>query len=119
MSDTAKELRAKVDAIANDNTTSDVSKFINAWRLVDNAARRIEQLERGIEKANTEAVPSTEGGWFALADLDKYGEFVDGKSPRETLMQLIEELGNETAIQVHDENETLQNAKTQRRREDS
>ena len=89
MSDTAKELRQRIDEAFERGDRSPIMRA----EMLDRCLARIEQLERGIEKANVDAAPDGDGGWFSIHDLDKYGEFVAGKTPSASLKQLIEELG--------------------------
>ena len=78
MSDTAKELRDELrDAWSPDDVVE----------IVDRALARIEQLERGIERANT-----------GIEWCDDHGKWVDicNRKQYESLLQLIEELGAES-----------------------
>lgn len=97
MSDTAKELRDKLDAALNDKSTSEVRKLVFATRIAWTALARIEQLERGIERANEracETLSEDHPGWFDVQGLTAPQD--DKKrTVYPSLMQLIEELGSE------------------------
>lgn len=106
MSDTAKELttqfrkdvydellasllrreasRYSLEHIA-ENVTHEIMK--HAGQIT----RRIEQLERGIERANTDAHMDGDYDWFLASEVNKDG-VVGRLWP--SLMQLIEELGS-------------------------
>lgn len=74
MSDTAKELRVRLDAVTADQSLKLTTYCVWALSIATEAITRIEQLERGIELAN------------------KSSAFIpDGIN----LLRLIEELGNE------------------------
>lgn len=97
MSDTAKELRLRLNTAMDESWSERMTAY---YRIAGVAIDRLAQLERGIERANRQAVGFGDVNdtriWYSHDELMREGS-EGGVAPREyeSLMQLIEELGNE------------------------
>lgn len=100
MSNTSEELRRELDEserklLGLRYEVKAACALDDVLEVAKSAIIRIEQLERGIEKASTDAHVGGDGAWFLASDLDKYGGFIEGRKLYPTLLSLIETLGEE------------------------